>query len=443
LAGLEDSDWIVALAPRLHDFGPPPWRVRAAMDEAVKEDQARLLANLAPGSAIFAAVDADDNPLGFVTLRTDRDYFTDEPAGHVVDIVVSREAEVRGVGRALLAAAEALGQRSRISLADVECLCRQRAGSTTLRTGGLHGGMDAHVEAPPLVSSSFAFLQLASGSGAIKERTMKSHKVNGGGGIQLHLVETGNPNGRPILFIHGLSQCWLAWSRQLSSDLAANYRLVAMDMRGHGFSDKPREAYADSKLWAEDVNQAIKALRLEQAILCGWSYGPLVILDYLRHFGEDSIAGLNFVAGITKLGSDSALSVLTPEFLSLVSGFFAVDVEESVNSLKSLLQLCFVTKPTSEELFLMLGFNVLVPPYVRQALLSRSFDNDDLLPKIRKPVLITHGANDAIVKPAIVDEHLAGLSHAQTHIIPNVGHAPFWEAAAAFNQRLAMFAESL
>ncbi len=105
-AGLEDSDWIIALAPRLHDFGPPPWRERAAMDEAVKEDQARLLANLAPGSAIFAAINADGNPLGFVTLRTDRDYFTGEPAGHVVDIVVAREAEGRGVGRALLAAAE-------------------------------------------------------------------------------------------------------------------------------------------------------------------------------------------------------------------------------------------------------------------------------------------------------------------------------------------------
>ena len=55
----------------------------------------------------------------------------------------------------------------------------------------------------------------------------------------------------------------------------------------------------------------------------------------------------------------------------------------------------------------MLGYNVSVPPYVRQALFSRSFDNDDLLPKIRKPVLITHGADDAVVKPAAVDQHKA------------------------------------
>jgi len=82
---------------------------------------------------------------------------------------------------------------------------------------------------------------------------MKSHKITGGGGTQLHLVETGNLSGRPIMFIHGYSQCWLTWSRQMNSDLADDYRLIAMDIGGHGLSDKPREGYAQSKLWADDV----------------------------------------------------------------------------------------------------------------------------------------------------------------------------------------------
>ena len=163
---------------------------------------------------------------------------------------------------------------------------------------------------------------------------MKSHKVTGGGGVQLHVVEAGNPAGRPILFIHGFSQCWLAWSRQMNSDLADNYRLVAMDLRGHGLSDKPRDGYADSRLWAEDVNAVIQALDLYQPVLCGWSYGPLVILDYLRHHGEDGIGGVSLVCGITKLGTDEAMSVITPEFLSLAAGFFGTDVEESVRSLE-------------------------------------------------------------------------------------------------------------
>ena len=272
---------------------------------------------------------------------------------------------------------------------------------------------------------------------------MKSHTITGGGGIQLHLVETGKPTGRPILFIHGTSQCWLTWSRQMSSDLADDYRLVAMDMRGHGLSEKPREGYADAKLWADDVNAAIQALSLDHPVLCGWSYGPLVILDYIRHHGEDGIGGVNFVGGITKLGSDEAASVLTPEFLSLVPGFFATEVEESVRSLESLLRLCFAQEPAAADLYLMLGYSVSVPPYVRQALFSRSFDNDDLLPKLRKPVLITHGADDAIVKPVAVDQHKAGMAHAQVRIIANAGHAAFWDDTATFNRHLRAFCESL
>ena len=272
---------------------------------------------------------------------------------------------------------------------------------------------------------------------------MKSHNITGGGGIQLHLVETGNSSGRPIIFIHGFSQCRLAWNRQLSSDLADDYRLVAMDMRGHGLSDKPREGYADSRLWAEDVNAAIQALSLDHPILCGWSYGTLVILDYIRHYGEDSISGVHFVGAITKLGSDEAISVLSAEFLSLVPGFFATDVEESVRSLESLLRMCFAQEQSAEDLNLMLGYNVSVPPYVRQALFSRSFDNDDLLSKIRKPVLITHGADDAVVKPAAVDQHKASMAHAQIHAMANAGHAPFWDDAASFNRRLRAFSESL
>jgi len=272
---------------------------------------------------------------------------------------------------------------------------------------------------------------------------MKSHTVTGGGGVRLHLVEAGNSRGRPIFFIHGTSQCWLTWSRQLSSNLADDYRLVAMDLRGHGRSDKPGEGYADSRLWADDVNAAIQALGLDHPVLSGWSYGPLVILDYIRHYGEDSISGVNFIGTVTKLGSEEAMSVLTPEFLGLVPGLFATDVQESVRALEPFIRLCFARELSAEDLYLMLGFNALVSPSVRQALLTRSLDNDDLLPKIRKPVLITHGAADAIVKPATVDQHKASIPHAQIHLMANAGHASFWDEAASFNQRLRTFCESL
>jgi non-heme chloroperoxidase len=267
--------------------------------------------------------------------------------------------------------------------------------------------------------------------------------ITGGGGVRLHVVETGNPRGRAIVFVHGTSQSWLTWRRQMSSDLAKDYRLVALDLRGHGQSDKPREGYADHLMWADDILAVTRELHLEQPLLCGWSYGPIVILDYVRAYGEDDVGGVSFVGGLTKLGSDEALSVLTPEFLSLVPGLFATGAEESVRSLTSLLRMCFVEEPSSEDLYLMLGYNVAVPPYVRQALFSRSFDNDDLLPKIRKPVLVVQGAQDAVVTPALIDQYKASIAHAQIQVMPGTGHAPFWDDAETFNEHLRTFSESL
>ena len=270
---------------------------------------------------------------------------------------------------------------------------------------------------------------------------MKSHMITGGGGIQLHLVETGNARGPSIVFIHGFSQCSLAWCRQLNYELADNYRLVAIDMRGHGLSQKPREGYSDSRLWADDVRAVIKTLNLDHPILCGWSYGPLLILDYIRHYGEDDIRGVNFVGGVTKLGSDEAASALTADFIGLIPGFFSVDAEDSVRSLGSLLRLCFAEELSSDDWYRMLGCSVSVPPYVRQALFSRAFDNDDLLPKLRKPVLITHGTFDAVVKSTVIDQQMGRIASAKIQMMAT-GHACFWDDAVAYNRCLREFAEA-
>jgi pimeloyl-ACP methyl ester carboxylesterase len=229
----------------------------------------------------------------------------------------------------------------------------------------------------------------------------------------------------------------------LDSDLADDYRLAALDLRGHGLSEKPRDGYSETKIWADDVNAVLRSLELDQPILCGSSYGPLVILDYIRHYGDGDIGGANFVGGVTKLGSDEAASVLTQDFLSLVPGFFSTDAEESVQAVGSLLRLCFAKELAAEEHFLMLGYNVSVPSYVRQGLFSRTLDNDDILPTIKKPVLITHGAEDAVVKTTVNDLQMDRIPGARFSIMEGAGHACFWDDAHAYNQTLKEFAGEL
>ena len=268
---------------------------------------------------------------------------------------------------------------------------------------GVRSPVGLDVREPPFSRSEEPIRQrlLSCGGHPCREvlTMMKSHTITGGGGVQLHVMEAGNPGGRPIVFLHAASQCRLQWSRQMESKLVENHRLVALDMRGHGLSERPREGYDDSRQWADDVHAVIKSLDLDHPVLSRWSCGPLLILDYIRHYGEDGLSGP--------------------------------------------LRLCFSGELSATDLYLMLGYNISVPRYVRQGLFSRSFDNDDILPMIRKPVLITHGAADAIVKRAAVDQHKAAMPHAQVQLVANAGHAVFWDDAAAFNDRLGAFCESL
>jgi pimeloyl-ACP methyl ester carboxylesterase len=274
---------------------------------------------------------------------------------------------------------------------------------------------------------------------------MQRHRIIGGDGVELNVMEAGDPNGRPIVFIHGFTQSLYAWSKQLNSDLADDFRLVAFDLRGHGESDKPStpESYTNSKLWADDVNAIITELRLDRPVLVGWSYAPLIILDYVRHYGESDISGMHFVGGITKLGTEEATQYLTPDILNLVPGLFSSDAIESGQSLRSLIDLFFASEPAVEDIYFMLGYETTVPPVVRQSLFSRVLDNDDILSTSNIPLLITHGAEDRVVFPPAAAQIASVHPHAELDRPDDVGHGAFWEDPEKFNARLREFVTNI
>ncbi len=110
-----DREWILPLAPRLIEFGPPSWRPLSVMNQAVTKAIETALVATPPGSVVFVAEEGGQ-PLGFIHVETTTDYFTREAHGHVSDLVVAREGEGRGVGRALMAAAEAWARDRRYRL---------------------------------------------------------------------------------------------------------------------------------------------------------------------------------------------------------------------------------------------------------------------------------------------------------------------------------------
>lgn len=280
---------------------------------------------------------------------------------------------------------------------------------------------------------------------------MRYHNIIGSGGVRLGAVETGNPSGRAILFIHGWSQSHLSWSRQLDSRLCETFRLVAIDLRGHGESDKPREAYGDSASWADDVQAAIDVLSLDRPILSGWSYGGLVINDYVRHHGQERLGGINYVGAATDLGIETSYNFLGSGWGGLLPGqdgsiagtVFSDDSTEAATAMRTFVRRCFPTPLPIDEEMLMLGFNLVCPPHVRRELFSRVLQNDAVLEMIRIPVLISHGSADAVVDVQTARHIASRIRQANLSVYEGVGHAPFWEDADRFNRELADFASSL
>lgn len=91
-------------------------------------------------------------------------------------------------------------------------------------------------------------------------------------GCQLHYEDYGH--GTPVLLIHGLGSSTLDWEFQIPV-LSAHYRVLALDVRGHGRSDKPHGRYRIVD-FADDVAALIEHLQLPPVHLVGISMGGMI-----------------------------------------------------------------------------------------------------------------------------------------------------------------------
>src|SRR5579871_6292556 len=99
-------------------------------------------------------------------------------------------------------------------------------------------------------------------------------------GIQLHYVEGGE--GEPLVLIPGWPETWWAYHKVMPL-LASKYRLLVLDIRGMGDSDKPLAGY-EKKNMAKDVYQLVRKLGYDKVHVCGHDIGAHVAFSFAANY---------------------------------------------------------------------------------------------------------------------------------------------------------------
>src|SRR5437764_1426227 len=91
------------------------------------------------------------------------------------------------------------------------------------------------------------------------------------GGVRIHVALAGAPDAPPLMLVHGWPQNWWSW-RRVIPPLAERFRVIVPDLRGHGWSEAPREGYEKEQL-AEDLLALLDAMEIERATWIGHDWG--------------------------------------------------------------------------------------------------------------------------------------------------------------------------
>jgi pimeloyl-ACP methyl ester carboxylesterase len=145
-------------------------------------------------------------------------------------------------------------------------------------------------------------------------------------GVSVRVLESGPANGRPVLLVHGWGSSVYSFSENIPALADGGFRAIAIDLPGHGLSDKPLDehAYTTASLAAVVVDVAT-ALGVPRFALVGHSMGGALALRIAQTGGSRverlvliGAASLGFapVIGVAKLFSPSLVNRLAPRMLA-------------------------------------------------------------------------------------------------------------------------------
>ena len=265
-------------------------------------------------------------------------------------------------------------------------------------------------------------------------------------GVSLSYLEAGE--GRPMVFLHGWSQAALMWHAQIGA-FSATHRVLALDMRGHGVSDKPGHGYRIARL-AADLASFLDALALDDVVLVAHSAGCSVALNYLDLFGEARIGRLVLFDEGAWLCDNALLSPAEREASGATlpaDGWFGAAAElagpggEAMTC--EMLRAMFTPRADPATVDAVIALNLAFPRHLAARLLVSNVMQDwrDIYRRIGVPTLVM-GAEASVVPAASMVWQAGEIPAAESVIFAaedGGSHFAFLENPAAFNAAIARF----
>ena len=245
--------------------------------------------------------------------------------------------------------------------------------------------------------------------------------------------------GQPVMLIHGNSSSGGSYEKQINSDFGNKYRVVAIDLPGHGKSD-PAASIADYSLpgYARVIAEMAEALDMEDAVFVGWSLGGHIVLE--AHNLLPKAKGF-VIFGTPPLAFPPAMEEAFLPNPVVNIGFVADVTEEQAAAYAGS--------------FFAPGASVDLAPFVQDILrtdgnaragVGASIQPDGYQDEVAVaanlaiPLAIFHGAEEQLVNAEYISNlTMPTLWRNGIQMIADAGHAPHWEQPDQFNALLEAF----
>lgn len=236
---------------------------------------------------------------------------------------------------------------------------------------------------------------------------------------QIHYLEAGV--GEPLLLIHSLGQSLYTW-RNVFSELSDHYRVIAVDLLGHGYSSRPDTFTYSVDDTAEVLRAFLDAKGIESAHMIGFSFGAMYMLRFLSLYPE-RVA--NCIA-ISPGGLTEQMPRLIHRINSPICQVFARNLYTAGDVEKMLLE-CVADPEFVDEAMVRQYYEPVADGLSREALMYalRNFDMDvvaDGLIPIEHEVLVLWGREDRWHPPAGSVYFQGVLQAGRYYLIRNAGH---------------------